>query len=496
MTAARESPSVSCADAAVSTASRASGCDICSWIFLRLLGGVYLIAFASFGVQAMGLIGSRGILPVADFLAGARTYIGSAAWREIPTLFWLNSSDGAIRAVWILGMCLAAVQLFGGNWRAVRIGLFVLYLSLTSAGQDFMGYQWDGLLLESGFLAIFLGSSMTVVWLFRWLTFRLMFMSGAVKLLSHDASWRAFSALPVHYQTQPLPTPVAWYFYRLPEWFQRASVGFVFFVELLVPILVFAPRWIRSRAAFLIVLLQLLIAVTGNYAFFNLLTVALCVLLLDDTWLTRTLPPKSMAWLMRMCSRPPRWPGVRQVEAFLTIFILWTSCFQMARAFFGFHWTPSDAVLRFVAPFSVVNGYGLFAVMTTTRPEIIVEGSNDGEHWSAYDFRYKPEDLRRAPPWVAPHQPRLDWQMWFAALGDYQSEPWIVHFLARLLEGSPDVLGLLRENPFPNGPPRFVRAQMYEYRFSTPEERRATGDWWQRDFKGEYIPALSLRAPQ
>ena len=463
-----------------------------SGLFLRLLGLIYLLAFVSFGVQAQGLIGSHGILPAAEFLQAAKDYFAASRFSSVPTLLWVSSSDVMLRAVWLGGVILSGLQFAGANSRLIRIALYILYLSLVSAGQQFMSYQWDALLLEAGFLVVFLAWSPRMVQLFRWLLFRLMFLSGAVKLLSHDRAWHNFSALPVHYQTQPLPTPLAWYFYRFPGWFQQTSVGFVFFIELLVPFLILAPRRLRIAAAPAITSLQLLIALTGNYAFFNLLTVSLCLFLFDDSFFRRHLPicrwrrwqPKekyrSSGWTDRLC-------------AAIYVLVLFLSGFEMAGMFSGVHWRPADKVISLVAPFEIVNTYGLFAVMTTIRPEIIVEGSNDGINWLPYEFKYKPGPLARRPPWIAPHQPRLDWQMWFAALGDQRPDSWVLQFMARLLEGSPDVLRLLRNDPFPRAPPHYLRAQVYEYRFTTPEERRRTGDWWRREWKGEYIPPISLR---
>jgi lipase maturation factor 1 len=465
------------------------------WLFLRLLGAIYLMAFASFGVQAGGLIGSRGILPAVEFLSAVHKSLRAAAYWNVPTLLWLNGSDAFLHTVWIVGVSLSLLLLLGVNVRAIRISLFALYLSLDTAGQIFMSYQWDALLLEAGFLAIFLGSEVLIVRLFRWLLCRLMFLSGAVKLLSGDPTWRHLMALPVHYQTQPLPTPLAWYFYQLPSWFQRISVGFVFFVELVIPFLVLAPRRIRLFAGVAITLLQLLIFITGNYAFFNLLTIALCLFVLDDAALECIVPKRLLARIgshARYSGAPFWW---RTVCGLVATFVLFVSGFQMVGELSGRHWGRSESVIRAVAPFQIINTYGLFAVMTTTRPEIIVEGSNDGTTWLPYEFRYKPGDLRRAPIWVQPHQPRLDWQMWFAALGNYQTDPWILNFLARLLEGQPEVLGLLGHNPFPDGPPRYVRALIYNYRFATPAEKRASGDWWKREFLGSYVPQLSLRAP-
>ena len=463
---------------------------IASWLFLRTLGAVYLFAFASFAVQAAGLIGSRGISPVGEFLQSVREYYGGGYW-QLPTVFWLNAGDGMIKAVGIAGICLSVLLLLGVRWRILRVVLFVLYLSLVTAGQEFMGYQWDALLLEAGFLAILLGSSPVVIWLYRWLLFRLMFLSGAVKLASGDPSWRHFTALPVHYETQPLPMPLAWYMYQLPEWFQRGSVGFVFFVELIVPFLIFAPRRVRFFAARAIVVLQLLILLTGNYAFFNVLTIGFCLFLADDAFWRRVLP-KVIGAVASATTHESSRPWARAVCGAFAALALFVGGFQVVRTF-GVRWSVADVVIRSVSSFQIINSYGLFAVMTTTRPEIVIEGSNDGLTWLAYEFKYKPGELNRRPAWVAPHQPRLDWQMWFAALGDYQNDPWIVRFMARLLQGSPEVLGLLGRNPFPGRAPRYVRAQLYQYRFTTPAERKSTGAWWSRELKGIYVPAVSLR---
>jgi len=464
---------------------------IATSLFLRTLGAVYLLAFASFAAQAAGLIGSHGISPVAEYLQSLREYYGAVYWK-VPTVFWLNAGDGMIKAVGIGGICLSVLLLLGLRWRILRIALFVLYLSLVTAGQEFMGYQWDALLLEAGFLAILLGSSPIVIWLYRWLLFRLMFLSGAVKLASGDPSWRHFTTLPVHYETQPLPTPLAWYMYQLPSWFHLGSVGFVFFVELVVPFLIFAPRRVRFVAARAIVVLQVLILLTGNYAFFNLLTIGFCLFLVDDAFFRRVLPKLVTRRATSAATYEKSHVWSRAVCGAFAVLALFVGGAQVARTF-SLHWSLADATMRSVSPFEIINSYGLFAVMTTTRPEIVIEGSNDGVTWLAYEFKYKPGDLGRRPAWVAPHQPRLDWQMWFAALGDYQSDPWIVRFMARLLQGSPQVLRLLGRNPFPDGPPRYVRAQLYQYRFTTPAERKSTGGWWKRELKGVYVPAVSLR---
>ncbi|MDQ2898601.1 MAG: lipase maturation factor family protein, partial [Acidobacteriota bacterium] len=388
------------------------------------------------------------------------------------------SSDAALRIACALGATCSILLTLEIAPRAMLALAFCLYLSLVSAGQIFMGYQWDFLLLEAGFLAIFLKPTLVRVWLFQWLLFRLIFESGAVKLLSGDPTWHNLTAMAFHYQTQPLPTPIAWYMYQAPLWFQKASTLFVFFAEIVVPFLIFGPRRLRHIAAAFLLTLQLLIFLTGNYASFNLLTMALCILLLDDSILR---------W-----KRPVAVRANRFVTAVLFVSIVSLSSSQLA-GMFGHPFPFPERIAARVAPFGVVNSYGLFANMTTTRLEIEIEGSNDGNTWTAYSFPYKPGDVKRAPPWVAPHQPRLDWQMWFAALGNYQQNPWFGNFMGALLKGSPPVLALMEHNPFPGAPPRYVRALIYEYRFTDFAVRRATNAWWKRELKGTYMPAVSLR---
>jgi hypothetical protein len=440
--------------------------------FLGILGFVYFIAFLSFGIQAMGLIGSRGISPAAEYLNAARESAGRTAWWYVPTLLWFNPSDTAIRGLWIFGVSVSVLAAVGRLPRVLLAGCLILWLSICTAGQDFFSFQWDVLLLEAGFLAIFADSSRLRVWLFRWLLFRLMFFSGLIKLLSHDVTWRNLTALSYHYETQPLPTPVAWYMHQLPMGFQKASTLFVFLAELIVPFLFFAPKRVRHIGAWITIGLQLLIMITGNYAFFNMLTIALTMFLFIDS--------EKPAIESRTH---------RAVSVALVVFIGGLSALQFLELF-SVELPPGGAeIMHLVAPLRIVNSYGLFANMTTTRPEIIMEGSNDGANWLAYEFPYKPGDPLRAPPVVAPHQPRLDWQMWFAALGTYQQNRWFVDFVGRLLHGEPSVLRLLRYNPFPTAPPKYIRARLYLYHFT---DRRQRG-WWTREERGLYFPAVSLK---
>jgi hypothetical protein len=451
------------------------------WLFRKLLGAIYAIAFASMAAQVTGLIGSKGILPAGVYLSRIAHAVGASRYWHFPTVFWLGSSDLALRLVCILGILCAVLVVAGLLQRAALIVCYVLYLSLIAVGQDFLSFQWDILLLEAGFLAIFLGFSPAIVWMFRWLLFRLMLLSGAVKLLSGDPAWRTLTALQFHYQTQPLPTPLAWYAQQLPGWFQEASAAVMFAIELGAPFLIFTPRRVRFLGGFAIVFLQVLILLTGNYTFFNLLTIALCCFLLDD---------QALEWMKRRSAGADS-PVRRRVAAVVAALLILMSGSNLMAEFFGVQ--PFAGVVRLLSPLNLTSNYGLFAVMTTVRHEIIVQGSQDGSQWRDYEFPYKPGDVNRAPRWVAPHQPRLDWQMWFAALGSYRNNPWFVNFVYQLLKGSPEVLGLFGRNPFPDAPPRYVRALVYDYEFTDWPARRSTGAWWKREAKGTYLPAVSLQ---
>jgi lipase maturation factor 1 len=467
---------------------KVSSYDSAQYLFLKALGAIYVIAFLSFGLQVTGLIGQHGILPLATFLRRVREVTGGPAWHLVPTIFWLDSTDGFLKLVCFLGIVAAGFVIAGKGWRVALVFCYLLYLSLVHAGQDFMSYQWDMLLLETGFLAIFLGWHPFVSSMFRWLLFRLMFLSGIAKLTSGDPTWRNLSALRYHYETQPLPTPLAWYAHQLPLGFHRATAAAMFAIELLVPLLLFLPRRVRMTAGFGIALLQVVILLTGNYTFFNWLTLALCLFSMDDSALRPWIPQ----WVAKRI-RPPRKARIGRPIAVAAIAVVLTLTFVLiVSAGAGRTWRPTTAIVRAFAPFGIANNYGLFAVMTTTRDEIIVEGSSDGKNWQIYEFRYKPGDTYRAPLIIAPFQPRLDWQMWFAALGTYRNNPWFVNFAVRLLQGAPEVTGLLKKNPFPTTPPKYVRAEMYRYWFTDFKTGNKTGAWWYRMPRGTYMRAISL----
>ena len=471
------------------------------WLFLRALGCIYLIAFLSLWVQIHGLIGSNGILPIDQFLTAVHQQIGTSGYHAVPTLLWLNPSDVSLYFLCAGGVVLSLFLIAGFFPTFALVGLWVFYLSLVSAGQAFLSFQWDVLLLEAGFLAIFFAPlrirdtlspasqlSTAFLWLLRWLLFRLMFASGFVKIAS-DAVWRDLTALNFHYETQPLPTWIGWYVHQLPEWFQKISVIDMFAVELVVPFLIFAPRRLRAAGCIGLIRLQILIILTGNYCFFNLLTIVLCLLLIDDVMWKGLFPKRFMPNFQPSGQSPHQYWRVCVVVVAMLLFVL--SSIRFGGQLFREAKLPDLAWIR---PFRSVNTYGLFADMTESRPEIIVEGSNDGITWDPYEFRWKPGKLTTAPKWVAPHQPRLDWQMWFAALqGNYRNTYWFPNFMVALLQNRPEVLQMLAENPFPDTPPRYVRATLYDYHFTDIETKRSEGTWWSRERKGIYCPAISLR---
>jgi predicted DCC family thiol-disulfide oxidoreductase YuxK len=467
--------------------------DLVSFVFLRLMGLIYLSAFISFGVQAQGLIGSHGILPVAELAQLIGSHAGVERFFAMPMLFWINAGDLAIRLVCWSGAVFSLLLIFNVLPRVSLLALYVLYLSLLYAGQTFMSFQWDTFLLEAGFLSLLLSFAATPgIWLLRWLLFRFMFMSGVVKLSSGDPHWWDLSALSYHFFSQPLPTPLAWYAAHLPPSVLKFATGGLFFVELALPFLIFCPRRLRFCAAIGILLLQSCILITGNYNWFNLQTMLLCLLLFDDAAFRKCLPQR----VVRALSRRGRQRSPKAVAVAVGawgLVLVFVSLVQMDERFGGSPPTALRAMDQLIEPLRMVSSYGLFAVMTTERNEIIIEGSDDGVEWREYEFRYKPGDVTRRPPWNIPHQPRLDWQMWFAALDDPRRVNWFPRFLERLLQNEPTVTALLKKNPFADKAPQYIRAQFYDYTFSSAEEMR-NGLWWQRRSLGLYFPVVRLKA--
>ncbi|MCY4028911.1 MAG: lipase maturation factor family protein [Acidobacteria bacterium] len=476
-------------------------------LFLRLLGVVYGVAFLSLAPQLPGLVGSEGLLPAAAYLERVYEVQGAEAYYRLPTLLWLWPGDALLLGLCWAGIVLSAAAVAGLAPIATFAALWLCYLSLTVAGQDFLSFQWDVLLLEAGLLAVVyapagrrigLGSApepgVAARWLVWGLAFKLTFLSGITKLLSGDETWWGLTALRYHYETQPIPTWVGWYAHQAPAWIATLSTAVMFAIELGAPFVILLPsrfRRVRLTGFALLCLLQALIAATGNYGFFNLLTVVLYLSLLDDATLGRFLPglgahrlepPPARGNSLSRRAVPSRWrrAAVGVVASALAAASAYTFVREIRRPEPMPEW--SAAAFGWVAPFRSVNGYGLFRTMTVERPEIVVEGSADGITWTEYPFRWKAGDPNRAPGFVQPHMPRLDWQMWFAALGPRAEAHWLLPLAGHLLDPPPAVLALLDDdnNPFADEPPRFVRLALYDYRFTTLAE--GTGDaWWRRE---------------
>ena len=466
-------------------------------------------------------MGSDGVSPVNQFLPAVYERFGRSAYSLLPTLCWFNSSNGFLHFLCSGGVVLSLLLIVGIAPALSLVALFVFYLSLILAGQTFLSFQWDILLLETGFLSIFLAPwriwprelfwwpgaaiqatavSRPALFLLKFLLFKLMLMWGVVKLTSGDDCWWNLTALDYHYWSQPLPTIFGWWADKSPEWFKHFSVAFCLVVESIVPFFIWAPRRLRLIAAGLMIFLQLVIALTGNYCFFNLLTIALCLLLIDDAVVASLCRGALLRRIRSTATQRRAYNNGLSGYAAIAVIIV-TLPINAWLIFTAFkpdtEWPRLLAVAYGRAEtFRIVNGYGLFRVMTKDRDEIVIEGSADGFDWLPYEFKWKPGDVMRAPGWCAPHQPRLDWQMWFAALGTPRENPWLGGLIVQLLQGSPDVSRLLAKNPFPREPPRYIRAMFYRYRFTTLREHRQTGAWWKRQELREYLPTMSLNEIQ
>lgn len=391
--------------------------------------------------------------------------------------------------------------MLAGRFHIVQTSLcWFFYLSLTSVGREFLWYQWDTLLLEVGFLSIFLcpwnwrrkteeAPSTFIIWLFRFLAFKLEFSSGIVKIASGDPSWRNLSALNYHYETQPIPTLGGWFFHQLPNGFHEISTVFILVSQLICPFFIFTVRKWRIGYFFLMISTQCLIAISGNYGYFNILTIVLAILLLDDIFI------KKIFLFIKVHLNSPLYSSISFTKhIFLNVIgsiLLILSLMNIYGLLFKLELPHSiNRAIESLQPFHLNNRYGLFAVMTKTRPEIIIEGSNDLKNWSEYRFKWKAGELDQPPLYVAPHQPRLDWQMWFEALGSFRRNSWFIGFLEKILKGSEDVLNLLEYNPFPTSPPRYIRAITYDYNFTNWNEKTKSGFWWKRSSKRPYSPII------
>ena len=479
-----------------------------TWLFGRALGLTFLIAFASFHVQLEGLVGEHGIVPAARLLEalGARGY----GFGDAPSLaWWIGADDASLHLVCVLGEAVALALLAGALPGPSSLVAAFLYLSIVSVGGPFMSFQWDALLVESGCLAALvlpwqpfhsprrlLEPPLVARWALYLLVARLVFLSGVVKLRSGDPAWSSLTALEYHYWTQPLPNPLSWLVHHLPGPFHVASAALTFAIELGLPFAIVFGRAGRRVAFAGFAGLMLVIGVTGNYGFFNLLALALCLPLVDDAILERVTPARIAAHVASAAGALPSWRTMaRRIAAVPAVAIAAIGVLQILVSVGAGARLPEWAVapLDAVTPYRLVNGYGLFAVMTKERREIRIEGSLDGESWREYRFRFKPADPSEMPREAFFHMPRLDWQMWFAALGSYRQSPWLAELMARLLEAQPDVLALFEDDPFDGRAPRFVRARIADYSFGDLDLLVDEGKWWRVEELGAYTPVFSRR---
>ena len=475
-------------------------------LLLRSLGVIYFVAFAILVQQGLPLIGSHGLLPLGAYLElVSRHFEGFAAVWRVPTLFWLDSSDAVLHGAAWIGLMLSTLVVFGVTNAPILGALWVLYLSFMQAGQVFYGYGWEMLLCEAGFLAVFLAPAfrtalfsakdpppLLVIVLFRWLTFRLMFGAGLIKIRG-DACWTELTCLDFHYETQPNPSPLSPLFHFAPRFTHTAGVIVNHLAELVAPFGVFGPRPVRLVAGAVIVGFQALLILSGNLSFLNWLSIVVAIACFDDRTFVRWTPVhvrSALAELRDNVLAPSRARRVTLVALGLVIGLL--SLNPVVNLL-----SPRQRMNASFDPLGLVNTYGAFGSVGRVRREVVIEGSASGvlderTVWKEYEFPCKPGDVRRAPCLVTPYHYRLDWQLWFAALSDFEREPWIVHFAYKLLRGERSIEPLILHDPFPDEPPRFGRALVYRYRFAPLGER---GVYWHRELEGEYLRPLFLGHP-
>lgn len=441
-------------------------------LFPRLLGLLYFFVFSSLIFQIKGLIGEKGILPAKDYFETIYSRIGKRGYTLFPSLFWLGSSNRAL-LIGMSGGILLSLLLMGGVYPWILLPmLYFLHLSTITAGQDFLSFGWEGLLLEitaQGFLLSLTVVPNIMVWIsINFLLFRFHLQAGTIKLLRGDSSWKDLTALSYHYLSQPLPNTLAWYAHKLPLSFQKLSTALCLFIEIVIPFGIFLTEDIRLIVFVLLFGLQLLIWGTGNFSYLNYMTAILCTLLLNNDSLSFLSVPEAAS--------TPLW-----LEAILTFLGTFLLVLQGMRLWSHFSYNERfERFLQKFASFHLVNRYAIFASMTKNRYEVIIMGSNDGKEWKEYTFKYKPSELSRRPRRISPFQPRIDWQIWFLPLSGID-EGWYDSLLYHLLKGTPEVLSLLRGNPFPDHPPKYLQTHLFGYTFTSFEEKKKTGNWWHRE---------------
>jgi Lipase maturation factor len=470
------------------------------FVILRLLGFVYAVAFLVAANQLVPLIGEHGLTPATHFLNAIQTQLGSraAGVMEIPSLFWLGVSDNALSIFSWIGFGLSLVVL-GGYANAIILAvLWAMYMSIVHIGQIWYGYGWEIQLLETGFLSIFLcplldgrpfpkcRPPILVIWLFRWLGFRIMVGAGLIKLRG-DPCWRDLTCLYYHYETQPIPSPISRYLHLSPHWVLKLETAWNHFIELVVPWFSFGPRTVRHVAGVLLVTFQIFLIISGNLSFLNYLTIIPFVACFDDTFL-RHLLPRSLVQRAEKAAQAAQPSRVSNTIAIgLSILVIYLSIAPVLNLVSG-----RQIMNTSFNRFDLVNTYGAFGTVGRERDEIIFEGTDDSiitadTQWKEYEFNAKPGDPNRRPPFVAPYQPRIDWQIWFAAMASPAEYPWTLHLVWKLLHNDHGTLSLLANDPFPNAQPRYIRARLYRYQFAPLGDKA----WWKREPIGEWLPALS-----
>jgi Lipase maturation factor len=476
------------------------------FIVLRLLGLVYFVAFLSLAQQILPLIGSRGLLPVDLFLRQAEKFLGSRsdAFLQFPSIFWINSSDFFLVLMSWVGVVLSAALLLGFANGILLLSLWAIYLSFVHIGQDWYSYGWEIQLLETGFLAVFLCPLLDgrpfpkrpppapVIWLFRWLIFRIMLGAGLIKLRG-DSCWRDLTCLYYHYETQPIPNPLSPLLHFMPQWFHKLGALWNHFNELVAPWFVFGPRRTRHVAGFLLVSFQIILILSGNLSFLNWVTIIPALACFDDSWFARILPKGLTQRALQANAGAKISRAQHVVIPGFVLLVAVLSFFPIANLV-----SSRQAMNTSFDPLHLVNTYGAFGSVGQERNEIIFEGSDDAmitpeSQWKAYEFKCKPGDPFRRPCVISPYHYRLDWQIWFAAMSGPDQYPWTLHFVWKLLHNDSGVLSLLANNPFPNAPPRHIRAELYHYQFAPwGDGSRA---WWARTRVASWLPALSVRDP-
>ncbi len=460
-------------------------------LHLSLLGAVFCVAFLSLYAQIGLLLGSDGLLPAAQYLS---RFDGPLPWRwlDAPTIFWLGCSDWLLEAATLLGAGVSVLLVLRIAPRYSLIVLWGLYLSLVTVGQEFLSFQWDNLLLETAFFSLFIAPGgirrrtapaphWAGVFLMQWLLIRLHVESGAAKLLAGDPTWRDLTAMVSYYETAPLPTWLGWYAHQWPLWAHQATALLTFFIELIVPWCVFAPRLLRAPAFLLMFGLQVVVILTANYGFFNYLSALLCLWMLDDGHLDSV---RRLLWLGPRSRVPPArpwWPTPPLVAAAALLVLI--SIVPFLPFLVGSIPSQLTPLRRVLGGIRSINAYHLFATMTLVRREAVIEGSSDGQTWLPYEFRYKPGDPLRAPGFVAPYQPRVDFLMWFLLLGR-RDAPYFDTLLRKMQHKPEAVAPLFAINPFPGEPPAKLRVAIYHYTFTDAATRAPTGLWWNRELLG------------